>query len=46
MNGYSFIFTVVLIVAVALAAGVLCWGLIRGVASLSRQSLRKHGHRG
>jgi hypothetical protein len=46
MNGYSLIFMVVFIFALALSAGVLSWCLIVGLASWSRQWLRKHGHIG
>jgi len=46
MSGYSLIFMAVIMVALALSAAVLSWGLIMGVASMSRQRLRKHSHRG
>jgi len=45
MNGYSLIFMVVFLVALALTAGAISWSLIRGVSKLSRHPLRKHGHR-
>jgi hypothetical protein len=45
MNGDSLIFMVVLMIALAAAAGVLSWGLIRGVSSLSRHCHhRRAGH--
>jgi hypothetical protein len=46
MNGYSLMFMVVLIIALAAAAGVLSWGLLRGVSSLSHHRLHRRGHRG
>lgn len=45
MNGYSIIFMVIFIMALALVAGVLSWGLIRGVAGLAHHPIRKHGLR-
>jgi hypothetical protein len=45
MNGYSLIFMVVFLVALALTAGAVSWGLVRGVSRLSHHPLRKHGHR-
>lgn len=45
MNGYSIIFTAALIVILAAVAGVLSFGLIRGVSTLSHHPLRRRHHR-
>lgn len=42
MNGYSLAFMVIFLIALALTAGVLSWGLIRGVARLARHPLHRH----
>lgn len=45
MNGYSLIFMVVLIVALALIAAVLSWGIINGFSRLSHNPFPKRNHR-
>lgn len=44
MNGYSLIFMAVLIVVLAVTAGVLSWSLVRGVARLSHRPLHRRRH--
>jgi len=44
MKGFELIFTAVLIVVLAATAGVLSWGLMRGVSSLAHPPWRRRGH--
>jgi hypothetical protein len=45
MNGYSIIFTAVLILILAATAGVLSFGLIRGANMLTHHPIRRRHHR-
>jgi hypothetical protein len=46
MNGYSILFTAVLIVIWAATAGALSWGMIRGMSTLAHHPFRRRTHRG
>lgn len=45
MNGFDLALTLVLIVVLAAAAGIMGWGIVRGISTLSHHSFHRRGHR-